>query len=98
MSKDSCNRTVNSKQLLIKFYDANPPAITNTFGPITINKGYTKLFKVPSDLFTDPQNSNLTLSISNCIDKSSRLTKIEIFQKDGDENFILASSNDTFPF
>ena len=98
MSKNSCNRTVNSEQFWIKFYDVRSPAITNTFGPITINKGDTKLFEVPSDLFTDPQNSNLTLSISNCIDKSRRLTNIEIFQKDGDENFILASSNDTFPF
>ena len=78
MSNDSCNRIVYSNQYWIRFYDDRPPAITNTFGPISVNRGEGKLFQLPSDLFTDPQNLTLSLSVSNCVDRSSSLTKIEL--------------------
>ena len=78
MSNDSCNRRIDSNQYWIHFYGNRPPAITNTFGPISVNRGEGKFFQLPSDLFTDPQNLTLTLSISNCVDRSSSLTKIEL--------------------
>ena len=99
VSNDSCKRSIYSNQYWIHFsYDYPPPAITNTFGPISVNRGEGKLFQLPSDLFTDPQNLGLKLSISNCIDKSSSLTKIELFKINEKEYFIFAQSNDTFSF
>ena len=96
MSNDSCNRTIYSNQYWIHFYDSRPPAITNTFGPISLNRGEGELFKLPSDLFTDPQNLTLALSVSNCIDKSHYFTKIELSEINEDEYFVFAQSNDTF--
>ena len=78
MSNDSWNRSIYSNQYWIRFYDGRPPAITNTFGPISVNRGEGKLFQLPSDLFTDPQNLTLALSVSNCVDRSNSLTKIEL--------------------
>ena len=95
-SNDSCNKRIDSSQYWIHFYDDRPPAITNTFGPISVNRGEGKLFKLPSDLFTDPQNLTLELSISNCIDKSHDLTKIKLSKNVESEYFIFAQSNDTF--
>ena len=96
MSKDSCNRSIYSNQYWIYFYDDRPPAITNTFGPIFLNRGEGKLFKLPSDLFTDPQNLTLALSVSNCIDKNHYFTKIELSEINEDEYYVFAQSNDSF--
>ena len=96
MSNDSCNRTMYYSNYWIYFYGYSPPAITNTFGPISVNRGEGKIFPLPSDLFTDPQNSTLELSVSNCIDKSHYFTDIEFSKRNKDEYYIFAQSNDTF--
>ena len=96
MSNDSCNRSIYSDNYWMHFYDDRPPAITNTFGPISVNRGEGELFSMPSDLFTDPQNLTLALSVSNCIDKSHYFTKIELSEINEDEYFVFAQSNDTF--
>ena len=96
MSNDSCSRITYSNQYWIYFYDGYPPAITNTFGPISVNRGEGRLFPLPSDLFTDPQNLTLALSVSNCVDKSHYFTNIELSKRNKDEYYIYAQSNDTF--
>ena len=96
MSNDSWNRSMYYSNYWIYFYGYSPPAITNTFGPISVNRGEGKLFPLPSDLFTDPQNSTLELSVSNCIDKSHYFTDIKLSKRNKDEYYIFAQSNDTF--
>ena len=85
MSNDSWNRSMYYSNYWIYFYGYSPPAITNTFGPISVNRGEGKLFPLPSDLFTDPQNSTLELSVSNCIDKSHYFTDIKLSKRNKDE-------------
>ena len=96
VSKDSCNRNVNSNEFWIYFNDVRPPAITNTFGPITVKRSESKIFTIPSDLFIDPQKLKLELDTTNCIDKSSRFTKIKVFDDNENHKYIYVQSNDTF--
>ena len=98
ISKDSCNRNVYSNEFWIYFNKIRPPAITNTFGPISVNRGKSKIVKIPSDLFTDSQKLKLELSTTNCIDKSSRFTKIQNFDDNENQKYIYVQSNDTFAF
>ena len=96
MSRDSWNQSVFSDKYIIYFDDGQVPAVTNAFGPISVFRGISKLFVVPSDLFTDSQNLTLTLDVTNCINKSSINTSIKIIQKNTNEKYLFVQSNDTF--
>ena len=98
ISNDSCNRNVYSNEFWIYFNEVRPPAITNTFGPISVNRGESKIFAIPPDLFIDSQKLKLELSTTNCIDKSSRFTKIKILNDYENHRYIYVQSNDTFAF
>ena len=40
-----------------------PPTLTNSFGPLKVYSGQTKLFTIPDDLFKSSQSSPLKYSV-----------------------------------
>ena len=65
LSNDSWQNKVYSNEFTI-FINKNvilPPTLANTFGPLIIYPGKTKLFIVPDDLFISPQHLPLTYSV-----------------------------------
>ena len=95
-SRDSWDQFIFSDKYIIYFDDGLAPAVTNTFGPISVLRGISKLFVIPFDLFTDSQDLTLTLDATNCINKSSIYTDIRIIKKNSNENYLFVQSNDTF--
>ena len=77
-SIDQWSSKIYSNEFWIKFETHIPPAITNSFGPLSVNKGTPMLFKIPFDMFTDPQFSNLTLSNTNWLNQQIKNTTILI--------------------
>ena len=96
-SIDQWSRKIYSDEFWIKFESYKPPVITNSFGPLSVNKGVLKLFDIPLDLFTDPQYSNLTLSNTNWIDRDIKNTIIEIrAYKTQSINYLYVLTEDSF--
>ena len=65
LSRDSCQNKVYSNEFTI-FINKNvilPPTLANTFGPLIIYPGKTKLFIIPDDLFISTQHSPLKYSV-----------------------------------
>ena len=62
-SNNSWNQSVYSDNFIIYFDNNIIPAITNSFGPIYVMRGVPKLFPIPSDLFSDPQDSILSIML-----------------------------------
>ena len=96
-SNNSWNQSVYSDNFIIYFDNNIIPAITNSFGPIYVMRGVPKLFPIPSDLFSDPQDFNPIYNATNWIDKDSSLTQIKV-EMNNDQYYIFAQSNDTFIF
>ena len=85
-SYDSWANSVYSNAFWIRFNIGIPPVLTNTFGPLVINRGVLKLFKIPPDLFTSYQNSKIEYQTNNCIDKIAKQTYIEIAKRTSSNN------------
>ena len=67
-STDLCGRSICSNEFNVTQHHTShkPPAITNTFGPLTIYVNYKFLFEVPSDLFYSSDDSlKYSISIPN---------------------------------
>ena len=65
LSHDSWQNKIYSNEFTI-FVIKNvilPPTLANTFGPLIIYPGKTKLFIIPDDLFISPQHSPLKYSV-----------------------------------
>ena len=85
-SYDSWANSVFSNAFWIRFNTGIPPILTNTFGPLVINRGVLKLFQIPPDLFTSYQNSKIEYQTNNCIDKIAKQTYIEIAKRTSSNN------------
>ena len=102
-SYDSWANNVFSNIFWIRFNTGIPPILTNTFGPLVINRGVLKLFQIPPDLFTSFQNRKIEYQASNCIDKIAKQTYIDIAKRTSGNNddkttefYLSAVSYDTF--
>ena len=78
-SIDSCQSRVYSSQFLVTVIQSSgPPIIGNTFGPLNVYKGESKLFIIPEDLFiSDKQHTlNYTSSVLSWSIKSILYTNV----------------------
>ena len=64
-STDSCHNKQYSNEFLITIkYSLTPPAIGNTFGPLNVYTGESKLFLIPNDLFISDSQFQLQYAVS----------------------------------
>ena len=85
-SADSCQNKKYSNEFLITIkYSLTPPAIGNTFGPLSVYVGESRLFLVPNDLFISDDQSSLQYAVSvlSWSVKSILFTNIAKSDKDG---------------
>ena len=85
-SIDSCNNKKYSNDFFITIkYSLTPPAIGNTFGPLNVYTGESKLFLIPKDLFISNQLISLqyATSVLNWSVNSILYTNIAKSDKDG---------------
>ena len=85
-SVDSCKIKRNSNEFFIIIkYSSTPPAIGNTFGPLNVYTGESKLFLIPNDLFISDSQFPLQYAVSvlSCSVKSILFTNIAKSDKDG---------------
>ena len=85
-SADSCHNKQYSNEFLITIkYSLNLPSIGNTFGPLSVYTGESRLFLVPNDLFISDSQSSLQYAVSvlSCSVKSILFTNIAKSDKDG---------------
>ena len=85
-SADSCNNKQYSNEFLITIkYSLTPLAIGNTFGPLNVYTGESKLFLIPNDLFISDSQSSLQYAVSvlSWSVKSILFTNIAKSDKDG---------------
>ena len=85
-SADSCNNKKYSNEFLITIkHSLNPPAIGNTFGPLNVYTGESKLFLISNDLFISDSQFQLQYAVSvlSCSVKSILFTNISKSDKDG---------------
>ena len=84
-SIDSCQNKQYSNEFVITIkHSLTPPAIGNTFGPLNVYAGESKLFLVPDDLFTSDQLFSLqyAASVLSWSVKSILITNITKSEKD----------------
>ena len=77
-SVDSWGNPYYSNWFWIYLDQGHPPAVTNTFGPLSINYGVSKLFEIPYDLFTSWKNQSLQYNVGNWINIETNNTQFEI--------------------
>ena len=77
-SVDSWGNPYYSNWFWIYLDQGQPPAVTNTFGPLSINYGVSKLFEIPYDLFTSWKNQSLQYNVGNWINIETKNTQFEI--------------------
>ena len=77
-SVDSWGNPYYSNWFWIYLDRGQPPAVTNTFGPLSINYGVSKLFEIPYDLFTSVANQSLQYNVNNWINIETKNTHFEI--------------------
>ena len=92
MSINSWGNSIYSNEFWVNFNSRYPPSITNSFGPLIVNKGISKLFQIPTDLFTSLQNNKIEYKVSNWIDKIAKQTNIELLKHTSNENSLVVSS------
>ena len=62
-STDSCGKPYYSNKFNIIFKISMPPIVTDQFGPLIAYQGNPKLFKIPEDLFYDPNGDKLEFNV-----------------------------------
>ena len=77
-SVDSWGNPYYSNWFWIYLDRGQPPAVTNAFGPLSINYGVSKLFEIPYDLFTSWKNQSLQYNVGNWINIETKNTHFEI--------------------
>ena len=85
-STDSCHNNHYSNEFVITIKNSlTPPAIGNTFGPLNVYVGESKLFLVPNDLFISDSQFSLryTVSVLSWSINSTLFTNIAKSDKDG---------------
>ena len=85
-SADSCQNKQYSNEFLITIkYSLTPPAIGNTFGPLNVYTGESRLFLIPNDLFISNQLFSLqyVASVLSWSVKSILIANIAKSDKDG---------------
>lgn len=66
MSQDACGRVFYSNQFNITMKPSakRPPIVANSMGPLTVYQNQKHLFRIPTDLFIDQDDNDLTYSLS----------------------------------
>ena len=89
-SVDSCKNKQYSNEFVITIkYSLTPPAIGNTFGPLNVYAGESKLFLVPEDLFTSDQLFSLQYAASVLSWSVKSILIANITKSEKDELFYL---------
>ena len=93
-SVDSCQNKQYSNEFFITIkYSLTPPAIGNTFGPLNVYTGESKLFSIPDDLFISNQLFSLQYAVSvlSWSVKSILIANITKSDKDGQSYLYIQS-------
>ena len=91
-SINSWGNPIYSNEFSINFNAGYPPVATNSFGPLVINKGISKLFQIPPDLFTSLQNNRIEYQANNWIDIIAKNTQIQVVKHNASNNGQTTSS------